>query len=109
MLQKYREMSELSIRSANIYYKPQSSFGRIFLAPVLYASLMCSGILPTIPDDHIFKKIYDFNFDSSGLPETDLLRFILVGLEIFDLYCESSFTFCWPALAGDIAKYDVLF
>lgn len=59
--------------------------------------LMCSDILPTLLDDHIFKKIYDFNFDSSGLPETDLLRFALVGLGIFDLYCESSFTFCWHA------------
>lgn len=39
--------------------------------------------------DHIFKKIYDFNIDSSELSETDLLRFLLVDLEIFDLYCES--------------------
>jgi hypothetical protein len=63
---------------------------------------MYSGTLPTLPDDHIFKKIYGFNFDSSGLPETDLLRFALVGLEIFDLYCESGFTFCRPALAWQI-------
>lgn len=70
---KYKEMSKLLIHCANFYYKPESCFG-IFLASVLYASFMCSGILPTIPDDHIFKKIYDFNFDSSGLPETDLLR-----------------------------------
>lgn len=101
-------MSKLPIHSANFYYKPQSCFSEIFLTSGLYASLLYSGILSATPDDHIFKKIYDFNFDSSGLPETDLLRFVLVGLGIFDLYCESSFTFYRPALARDIAKYGVL-
>lgn len=100
-------MFKLLTHCINFYYKPESCFSGIFLVSVLYASFLCSGILPTIPDDHIFKKIYDFNFDSSGLPETDLLRFVLVGLGIFDLYCESSFTFCRSALAGDIARYGV--
>jgi len=34
-------MSKLSTHSADIYYKSQSCFDEIFLAPVLYASFMC--------------------------------------------------------------------
>lgn len=62
-------------------------------------------VFPRIsPDDRIFRKMYDFNFDSSGLPETDLLRFAPDGLGIFDLYCESSFTFCRLGLTWKILR-----
>lgn len=91
----------LLIYGANFYHKPKLFLWN-FSSANLHASLMYSSILPTLLDDHIFEKIYGFNFDSSGLLETDLLRFALVGLKIFDLYCESSFTFYRPALVWQI-------
>lgn len=99
---KIRKNDDARLFTVQISIISQSCSCGIFPTRALHASLMYSGILPTLPDDHIFKKIYGFNFDSSGLPETDLLRFALVGLAIFDLYCECSFTFCRPALVWQI-------